>query len=98
MNGFACHCIEVERHNSGDRFPLTRLHFCNVALVHSDPTEDLHIVGDHVPLLVVPGDVYLGATETTADTFDNGIGLWEDLIDGGALLDPLAKFIGFGAK
>ena len=41
--------VEIDRHDSHERFPLARLHLGNAPLVQHHSTQQLGIVRDHIP-------------------------------------------------
>ncbi len=49
VNSSSGQCIEVCRKNSCQGFTFTRLHFCDAAFMHCNSTNELNIIGDHLP-------------------------------------------------
>ena len=55
--------VEIERQRRDERLALARRHLGDLALMQDDPADQLHIVGDHVPLHRVAGDHDLAAEQ-----------------------------------
>src|SRR3990172_1051629 len=98
MGRFAGKRVEVKRHGSGKSFSFASLHFSDRPMVHCDSADDLYVIRDHIPFLIIAGDMYLGPEEPAAGIFNDGIGLWQDLVQGLPILKPLAEFSSFATK
>jgi hypothetical protein len=98
VDGFAGEGIQVERHRRGEGFPFAGLHFRDRAVVHGDPAEDLDIVRDHVPFLVVAGDMDVRSAQSAAGILDSRVGFGKKLVEGFPLFNTLAEFPCFAAK
>src|SRR5258706_10567126 len=72
MHALSCKGIEVGRKSSNKRFSFTCSHFSNFPIVQHHPTDQLHIIWDHIPsdmsacshpfifpfgLIIIDGDV-----------------------------------------
>ena len=66
VDRFACQGIEIERHDGCKGFSFAGLHFSDGAMVHGDGADHLHIVRNHVPFLIIAGNMDFGADEAAA--------------------------------
>ncbi len=53
VNTVSCKCVEEHRQGSYKRFTFTRRHLGNLSLMQNGTTEELYVVVNHIPLLVV---------------------------------------------
>ena len=75
--------VQVERQRGDQRLPLAGGHLRDLALVQHDAADQLHVVGHHVPGLLVPGDRDLRAQQPPARLPHGGVGLGQNLVQRG---------------
>ncbi len=64
--------VEVHRRHADERLALARLHLGDLALVHRYAAQELHVVGNHVPLDQGAARFPLLADHPAARLFDDG--------------------------
>ena len=79
--------VQVEWHGGHQGLPLAGGHLRYLAPVQPDPTDELDVVGDHVPGQLLSGDDDLLAHEAPTGVLHHREGLREDLLEG--VLDGL---------
>ncbi len=72
--------VQVERERGHEGLALARGHLGDLPLVQHDPTDELHIEGDHVPLQLVADDDYLGAEQPAARFPHRGERLGKEIV------------------
>ena len=71
--------VQIQRQRRNQRFPLTGRHFRNARLVQHDPTNQLYVVRNHVPLGLMSRDDELGSHQPTACFADSRKGFRQQL-------------------
>ncbi len=84
--------VEVEWQRGHQRLPLTGRHLGDLALVQDDATDQLHVVGDHVPLHVVAPHPNVSAKQAPACLAHRGVGLGKELVEHRLPLLPQLSF------
>ncbi len=82
MHTFAFQRIQIYGQCCDQGFTLTRTHFCNAAGMQGHPADQLHIEMTH-------------AHDPLACLANRGKGLRQQLVEAGAISQPLTKFGGF---
>ena len=77
----ACKSIQVEGQSGNERLTLTRGHFRDLARVQYHATDQLHVVRDHVPYLLVAYDHVAVSDETARRFLDQGECFGQNIIE-----------------
>ena len=73
--------VQIDRRNSHKGFPLPRLHLRDVALVDGHPTEQLHIIGHHVPYNLGSPGLPLTTFHPATGIFGHGKRLGKQIVE-----------------
>ena len=73
--------VEIERHGGHEGLSLPRRHLGHLAPVEGDRADELHVVRDHVPELLLAPHRHLGTEETAARFLDGREGFRKDLLE-----------------
>ena len=73
--------VQVERHRRDECLALTRSHLGCLAVVQPDPTDELHIVGNHVPEHLLTRYRDLGPDQPPARVLHHREGLRKDVFE-----------------
>ena len=90
--------VEVKRQRGDEGLALAGRHFGNATLVQRDAADQLDVEMNHVPGQLVVAHHRLGADEPAGGVLHGGEGLRQDLVEGLALFQAGAEFLGLGAE